>query len=301
MKKGSFSWQLTDTQFGYLLLIPAALFFASVIIYPVARNIYLSFNEKSVMTGMQVSFAGAKHYLKILSTDFRFRHALFNTVYFTGVSVTIEFLLGLGFALVLNFPFKGRNFARAAAILPWALPTAVMAMAWRWIYNDVYGVFNDILLRLGIIDKAIAWLGNPTTAMPAVIFADVWKTTSFITLMLLAGLQSIPEDLYSAANIDGAGAWKRFRYITLPLLRPVIFLALLFRILQAFAVFDLIWVLTHGGPAGTTETLSVYVYDYIFRYLNLGYGAALSMIVFILTLIIIFAILLFRREEVELG
>ncbi len=292
---------LTDTQFAYLLLLPAIFLFGLVILYPVVRNIYLSFQEKSIVTGMEEHFVGLKHYLKILTGDSRFRQALGNTVYFTTVSVAIEFILGLSFALLLNLSFRGRNFARASVILPWALPTAVMAMAWRWIYHDVYGVANDILLRLGILKEAVAWLGQHPLAMHAAIFSDAWKTTSFMALMFLAGLQSIPQDLYAAASIDGAGTWGRFRYITLPLLRPVMVLALLFRSLQAFAVFDLIWVLTQGGPGGTTETLSVYLYSYTFRYLNLGYGSALSMVIFGLTLILIFVILLFRREEVELG
>lgn len=290
-----------EKRFAYLLLLPAILLFSVVILYPVARNIYLSFQEKSITTGMAERFVGLKHYAKIFASDLRFRQALWNTVYFTVVSVAIEFILGLSFALLLNLSFRGRNFARASVILPWALPTAVMAMAWRWIYHDVYGVANDVLLRLGILKEAVAWLGQHPLAMHAAIFSDAWKTTSFMALMFLAGLQSIPQDLHAAASIDGAGIWGRFRYITLPLLRPVMVLALLFRSLQAFAVFDLIWVLTQGGPGGTTETLSVYLYSYTFRYLNLGYGSALSMVIFGLTLVIIFTILLFRREEVELG
>jgi multiple sugar transport system permease protein len=292
---------LTDRRFGYLLLLPALFLFGLVILYPVARNVYLSFHEKSITTGMAESFTGIKHYLKIFTRDLRFRQALGNTLYFTVVSVGIEFLLGLSFALLLNLNFRFRNFARASVILPWALPTAVMAMAWRWIYHDIYGVANDLLLRLGIIHEAVAWLGKSPLAMHAAIFSDAWKTTSFMTLMLLAGLQSIPQELYAAASIDGAGGWARFRYVTLPLLRPVIILALLFRSLQAFAVFDLIWVLTQGGPGGTTETLSVYLYSYTFRYLNLGYGSALSVAIFALSLIIIFVILFFQKEEVELG
>jgi multiple sugar transport system permease protein len=292
---------LTDQRFGYLLLFPALFLFGVVIFYPVVRNVYLSFHEKSITTGMQAHFVGARHYLKIITGDLRFREALGNTIYFTAVSVAIEFMLGLAFALVLNLSFRWRNFARASVILPWALPTAVMAMAWRWIYHDIYGVANDILLRLGVIKEAVAWLGKVPLAMHAAIFSDVWKTTSFMALMLLAGLQSIPQELYSAASIDGAGAWAKFRYVTLPLLRPVITMALLFRSLQAFAVFDLIWVLTQGGPGGSTETLSVYLYSYTFRYLNLGYGSALSVMIFGLSLVIILVILLFQKEEVELG
>lgn len=292
---------LTDQRFGYLLLLPALFLFGLVILYPVTRNVYLSFNEKGITTGMETHFVGIKHYLRIMTGDLRFREALGNTFYFMILSVAVEFLLGLSFALLLNCSFRLRNFARASVILPWALPTAVMAMAWRWIYHDIYGVANDVLLRLGVIREAIAWLGRAPLAMYAAIFADAWKTTSFMALMLLAGLQSIPQELYAAASIDGAGSWSRFRYVTLPLLRPVIILAVLFRSLQAFAVFDLIWVLTQGGPGGTTETLSVYLYSYTFRYLNLGYGSALSVSIFGLSLIIIFVILLFQREEVELG
>lgn len=272
-----------------------------VILYPVARNVYLSFQDKSIATGMAENFVGFRHYLKIVTGDLRFRQALGNTIYFTVISVAVEFILGLGFALLLNCSFRFRNFARASVILPWALPTAVMAMAWRWIYHDIYGVANDLLLRLGILKEAVAFLGKSPLAMHAAIFSDAWKTTSFMALMLLAGLQSIPQELYAASSIDGAGSWARFRYLTLPLLRPVIILALLFRSLQAFAVFDLIWVLTQGGPGGTTETLSVYLYSYTFRYLNLGYGSALSVAIFGVSLVIILVILIFQKEEVELG
>ncbi|MGQ9747550.1 MAG: carbohydrate ABC transporter permease [Candidatus Caldatribacteriaceae bacterium] len=292
---------LTDRRFGYLLLMPTLFLFGVVILYPVARNVYLSFQDKSITTGMAENFVGFRHYLKIVTGDLRFRQALGNTIYFTVISVMVEFILGLGFALLLNCSFRFRNFARASVILPWALPTAVMAMAWRWIYHDIYGVANDLLLRLGILREAVAFLGKSPLAMHAAIFSDAWKTTSFMALMLLAGLQSIPQELYAASSIDGAGSWARFRYLTLPLLRPVIILALLFRSLQAFAVFDLIWVLTQGGPGGTTETLSVYLYSYTFRYLNLGYGSALSVAIFGISLVIILVILVFQKEEVELG
>jgi multiple sugar transport system permease protein len=156
-----------------------------------------------------------------------------------------------------------------------------MGLVWAWIFNDQYGVWNDILLRLGLIKTGVNWLGEPTLAMLSVIAADVWKTTPFVSILLLAGLQSIPEDLYEAYALDGATAWQSFRNITLPLLMPQILIALLFRFAQAFGAFDLIQVLTAGGPAGATETISLYIYSTVMRYLDFGYGATLVVVTFL--------------------
>jgi multiple sugar transport system permease protein len=214
--------------------------------------------------------------------DGRFWQSLGNTGIFTVISVFLELLLGLGVALVLNKSFWGRGVVRTVAIIPWALPTAVMGLAWAWIFNDQYGVVNDILLRLGLIDTGINWLGTPTLAMIALIVADVWKTTPFISIILLAGLQSISEDLYEAHRLDGASPWQSFTQITLPLLMPQILIALLFRFAQSFGIFDLIQVMTGGGPAGSTETVSIYIYSTVMRYLDFGYGAALVVVTFLL-------------------
>jgi multiple sugar transport system permease protein len=213
--------------------------------------------------------------------DGHFWQSLANTGVFTVASVTLEFLLGLGIALVLNQSFRGRGALRAIAILPWALPTALMGLVWAWIFNDQYGVWNDILLRLGLIKTGVNWLGEPRLAMLSVIAADVWKTTPFVSILLLAGLQSIPEDLYEAYALDGATAWQSFRNITLPLLLPQILIALLFRFAQAFGAFDLIQILTAGGPAGATETVSLYIYSTVMRYLDFGYGATLVVVTFL--------------------
>jgi multiple sugar transport system permease protein len=207
---------------------------------------------------------------------------LWNSAVFTFSSVALELIIGMGIALVLNQSFKGRGIVRTIAILPWALPTALIALAWTWIFNDQYGVVNDILLRLGLIQTGINWLGNPTLAMISVIVADVWKTTPFISILLLAGLQSIPSDLYEAQAIDGASPWQSFRQITLPLLLPQIVIALLFRLAQSFGIFDLISVMTGGGPGGATETVSLYIYATVMRYLDFGYGAALVVVTFLL-------------------
>jgi multiple sugar transport system permease protein len=182
---------------------------------------------------------------------------------------------------VLNQSFPGRGAIRTIAILPWALPTALIATTWAWIFNDQAGIVNDLLLRLGFIDTGINWLGNPFPAMLSVIIADVWKTTPFISILLLAGLQSIPSDLYEAHAIDGATRWQSFWKITIPLLMPQILVATLFRFAQAFGVFDLIQVMTSGGPGGATETVSIYIYATVMRYLDFGYGAALVIITFV--------------------
>src|ERR671932_811835 len=189
--------------------------------------------------------------------------------------------LGMAIELILIPAYKGRALVRTVALLPWALPTALLGLAWTWIFNDQFGVWNDILMRLGIIQAGVNWLGDPMTAMMAVIAADVWKTTPFISILLLAGLQSIPEDLYEAHAIDGATPWQSFTKITLPLLMPQILIVLLFRFAGAFGVFDLIQVMTGGGPGGATEVVSLYIYATVMRYLDFGYGAALVVVTFL--------------------
>ena len=213
-----------------------------------------------------------------LAQDPRISAVLYNSFLFTAVSVFFELALGLVMALVLIRDFRGRGVVRACVLIPWALPTAIMAMAWRWIFNDTYGVFGDLLFKFHLVsDPHIPWLASHTHAMTACILADVWKTTPFMAILLMSGLANIPAELYEAAGIDGAGAWKRFWMITLPLLKPTIALAVLFRAIQAFGIFDLVWVLTGGGPAGSTQTIALYIYDTVFRYLDLPYGATLTM------------------------
>jgi multiple sugar transport system permease protein len=266
---------------GWLLLFPALLILASVFIYPIARAFWLSWFAENLGTQLEPVFTGLTNYQRMLG-DGRFWQSLFNTSIFTLISVVIELLLGLVIALVLNKSFFGRGIVRTIAIIPWALPTAVMGLAWAWVFNDQYGIVNDILQRLGFIDTGISWLGTPTLAMAALIVADVWKTTPFISIILLARLQSISQDLYEAHAIDGASPWQSFQQITLPLLMPQILIALLFRFAQSFGVFDLVQVMTGGGPAGSTETVSIYIYSTVMRYLDFGYGAALVVVTFLL-------------------
>lgn len=265
---------------GWILLLPALLLLFFVFAYPIGRVFWLSLLTKNLGTKLQPVFSGLDNYVRIAG-DGRFWQSFSTTILFTSASVLLELLLGLGIALVLNQQFQGRSLVRTIAILPWALPTALIGLAWAWIFNDQFGVANDILLRLGLIQTGINWLGDPVLAMIAVVFADVWKTTPFISILLLAGLQSIPQDLYEAHRIDGASPWQSFRQITLPLLVPQILIALLFRFAQAFGIFDLIAVMTGGGPGGATEVLSLYIYSTVMRYLDFGYGAALIVVTFL--------------------
>ena len=280
---------------GWLMLIPALLILSLVFIYPIVRAFWLSWFAENLGTQLEPVFTGWGNYQRMLG-DGRFWQSLGNTTVFTVVSVTLELVLGLGVALVLNKAFFGRGAVRTIAIIPWALPTAVMGLAWAWIFNDQYGVVNDILRRLGLIDTGINWLGTPALAMIALIIADVWKTTPFIGIILLAGLQSISEDLYEAHRIDGASPWQSFYQITLPLLMPQILIALLFRFAQSFGVFDLVQVMTGGGPAGSTETVSIYIYSTVMRYLDFGYGAALVVVTFLLLVLAVAIISLLLRK-----
>lgn len=285
---------------GWLMVIPALLVLALVFVYPIGRAFWLSLFTENLGTQLQPIFSGVSNYGRMLG-DGRFWQTMGNTAIFTAASVFLEVLLGLGIALVLNQSFRGRGVVRTIAIIPWALPTAVMGLAWAWIFNDQYGVVNDILQRLGLINTSINWLGDPTLAMVALILADVWKTTPFISIILLAGLQSIPADLYEAHGIDGANPWQSFYQITLPLILPQILISLLFRFAQAFGIFDLVQVMTGGGPAGATETVSIYIYATVMRYLDFGYGAALVVVTFLLLVaaVAIIAFLLAKARKIK--
>jgi multiple sugar transport system permease protein len=271
---------------GWMLIIPAMLVLAFVYAYPIARSFWLSLFTENLGTQLQPVFSGLNNYGRMFQ-DGRFWQTIANTMVFTISTLVLELILGMGIALVLNQAFKGRGAVRTIAIIPWALPTALIATTWAWIFNDQFGVVNDILLRLGIINTGINWLGNPAPAMISVIIADVWKTTSFVAILLLAGLQSISNDLYEAHSIDGASPWQSFRQITLPLLMPQILIASLFRFAQAFGIFDLIQVMTGGGPGGATETVSIYIYATVMRYLDFGYGAALVVVTFVLLVAVV--------------
>jgi multiple sugar transport system permease protein len=284
---------------GWWMVAPALTLLAGVFIYPIGRALWQSLFTRNLGTNLTPIFAGFGNYQR-LASDGRFWQSLTHSITFTLISVVIELTIGMIIALVLNQSFQGRGLVRTIALLPWALPTALIAIGWTWIFNDQYGLANDLLLRLGLINSGINWLGEPSLAMLALIVADVWKTTPFISILLLAGLQSIARDWYEAHAIDGATPWQSFQQITLPLLMPQILIAALFRIAQAFGVFDLVAVMTGGGPAGSTEMVALYIYSTVMRYLDFGYGAALVVVVFlglIATVAIVYWILQRPRQR----
>ncbi|MGG6241317.1 carbohydrate ABC transporter permease [Nodosilinea sp. AN01ver1] len=271
---------------GLLLLLPAALLLLLVYAFPILRAFWLSFFTENLSNNLEPVFSGLDNYAQ-MAQDGRFWQSMRNTAVFTVFTLIFELILGLIIALCLDQAFRGRGWVRTIAILPWALPTALIALAWRWIFNTEFGVWNDLLMRLQLIAGPINWLGEPLWAMVAVIGADVWKTTSFVAILLLAGLQSISQDLYEAHALDGASPWQSFRQITLPLIAPQIVIALLFRFAQSFGIFDLIQVMTGGGPGGATEMVSIYIYAAVMRYLDFGYGAALVTVTFLVLVAVV--------------
>lgn len=220
--------------------------------------------------------------------DDDFRNALWVTGRVTTISVAAELVLGMIIALAINRSFAGRGIVRAAVLVPWALTTVVSATMWAWIYDGLYGVVNDILKRLHIIDNSIIFLAKPSLTIWAMIGAEIWKTTPFMALLLLAGLQLISSDIYEAASIDGANGWQQFWRITLPMMKPTILVALLFRTIDAVRMFDLPRVLTNGGPGNSTKTLVLYNYETLFTRFDFGYGSALAVTTFLIVLVISF-------------
>ncbi|HEX6267969.1 MAG TPA: sugar ABC transporter permease [Burkholderiales bacterium] len=271
---------------------PAAALLAAVTVYPLAHVAWLSLERRSLLDPGPPRFGGLDNYVR-LAQDERFWNAFGNTLYFVVLSVALELALGLAFALAVQRPFRGRAALYGVILLPWAVPTAVSARMWEWIYDAEIGVLNHVL---GV---HVNWLGSPAWALNAAILMDVWKSTPFVALLLVAGLQGIPRDLYHAAALDGASRWTVLARITLPLLAPVILVALIFRTIDAFRVFDSIYVLTGGGPANSTETLSIYAYKTLFQSLEFGYGSTLAVSVFACVAIIaaMFAFLLRRFQR----
>ena len=258
----------------FWLLLPALGLLTLVFLVPIAHYLWLSTQTQTVLTELRPVPAGAAQWIRLWN-DSRFWQDAWQTLRFAGLSVTTEMALGLAMALLLNEPLRGRSSLRMISLLPWALPTTVMALGWRWIFNDPYGPINQALGWIGV--TPIPFLANPSITWVATVWADTWKTTPFVALLLLAGLQNIPRDLYEAAQLEGASPWQSLRHITIPLLTPYLLIALVFRLAQALGVFDLVQVLTGGGPAGSTESLALYAYLNAMRFLDFGYSATVML------------------------
>ena len=264
---------------AWVFLAPTLVTLLVVAGYPLWGTFWLSFTDAQLLTLEQgASFVGLANYSAVLS-DPDWWVALRNTLLFSSISVVLETLLGLGIALVLNAEFRGRALLRAAVLIPWAIPTVISAKMWTWMYNDMYGVVNAGLLALGWISEPIAWLSGAGTAMAALIAVDVWKTTPFMALLILAGLQLISKDVYEAARIDSDSRTRVFWSITLPLLKPTIAVAVIFRALDALRVFDLFYVLT--GSKVDTGTVTIYARQRLMEFQEFGLGSAASVLIFL--------------------
>lgn len=281
--------------FAWGLLAPCLLTVCVFAFYPIASSVALSVHRIVLgLPGLGEPFVGLANYQR-LAGDPEAMLALANTVVFVFGSTALELALGLAIALVINESFQGRGLVRAAVLIPWAIPTVVTSQMWRFLASDNYGLIN-LLLYGGEVQAYRAWLADPAWALALVIFADVWKTSSFAALIILAGLQTIPAERYEAAQMDGAGAWRRFWHITLPALKPSLAVALIFRTMDAFRVFDLVFVMTQGGPGNASNVLQFYGYKKMFAEGFMGYGAAVAVLVFVLVLAVSAAyLLLFRR------
>lgn len=285
-----------ERRLGAGMLAPALAVIALVAAYPICYAIWLSLNEYSVITPGLSRFVGLDNYIDALGSA-QFWEAMETTILFTVISVGLELVIGLGMALVMHRAFRGRALLRAVVLVPWAILTVVTAITWRTIFEPELGFVNTMLTALSLPGGDVVWLGEEGYALAVMIFADVWKTAPFMALLLLAGLQGIPDELHDAAKVDGANAWQRFRSITLPLLVPAITVALIFRTLDALRVFDLPYVLTKG--ANGTETLSLLAQAELVANRNTGLGSALAVLTFITVMGISFLYIRFMGGNIR--
>lgn len=280
---------------AWIFLLPLLLTLMAVAIWPLARSIFFSFTDAYLDAPSDYGFVGIENFVEV-AEDPVFWGAVRNTLVFTLVSVGLETLLGLAIALLLHRAFLGRGIVRAAILIPWAMPMVVSARIWEWMLNDQFGLINKLLVALGLVEKGVAWTADPSLILGTVIFIDVWVTTPFMVLLILAGLQLIPEEIYEAADVSGVPHWKRFWSITLPLATPAIGVAILFRTLDALRMFDLSYVLAANNE--NTMTMSIYARDQLISFQDLGLGAAASTWVFmIIGLIAIVIVGLLRLDR----
>lgn len=279
-----------------LFLAPLLIVLAAVAAWPLARTVWFSFTDASLTDLDAAKWVGFRNYLHVLTlhsgrtftsgllADKAWWAAVWNTIRFAAISVSLETVFGTVVALVLNCEFRGRGLVRAAVLVPWAVPTIVSAKIWAWMMNDQFGILNDLLMRLGLLSHPLAWTASPDTAFAAVVIVDVWKSTPFMALLILAGLQMLPADIYEAARLDGVHPVKVFWKVTLPLIRPALLVAVIFRTLDALRVFDLIYVLTPNNAQ--TRTMSVFAQQNLFSFDKFAYGSAASTLLFLIVALI---------------
>ncbi|SDL36569.1 carbohydrate ABC transporter membrane protein 1, CUT1 family [Franzmannia pantelleriensis] len=291
---------------AWLFLAPMLVVLAMVAGWPLLRTFYFSFTDASLSDLSDILFIGLENYLVyddgrwygVLADPIWWR-SVWNTFYFAIVSVSLEVVFGVIVALILNAEFKGRTFVRAAVLIPWAIPTIVSAQMWAWMLNDQFGIINEILMALGIIGDPIAWTADAAYSMWAVIMVDVWKTTPFVALLALAAMQMLPKDCYEAAEVDGIHPVKVFFKVTLPLITPALMVAVIFRLLDALRVFDVIYVLTSNSTS--TMSMSIYARQQLVEFQDVGYGSAASTLLFLIIALATIAYLYLGRKQLNLG
>ena len=282
---------LPDSAVGWAMVAPTVLFLIAIFAYPLISTALTSLQKVKLQNPGKSTFIGLENYTDFLGAP-PFWQAVGRTAYFTVMSVGLELVLGLAIAAFINRRFAGWRFLRLAIIIPWAVPTIAVATMFRWIYNADYGALNGLLFQLGAIDKYVPWLNDPFAAMNWVIVADVWHSTPFVVLIAMAAMAGIPNELYEAARIDGAGKWQSWWRITMPMLRGAILVVLVVRTVEAFRVFDIIYILTGGGPANGTLVISYVAYQETFRFFSLGRGAAVS---FLISLFVLLAAMVYLK------
>jgi len=280
---------------AYVFLAPGILIFSIFTLAALVFAFYLTFHRWSIIEPAK-PFVGLTNYRDMMH-DERFAQSVVNTIYFTGASIPITMAIGLGLAVLLNLPIRGRGLFRTAYYLPVVTPFIVSALLWKWLYNGDYGLFNFYLLKGHLIDEPLLWLSSQNLAMPAVILMSIWGGVGFNMVVYLAGLQSIPAELYESAMIDGAGALRRLRHITIPMLRPTTLFLLVIGIIGSLQVFTQIFVMTSGGPVNKTTTMVYYMYLWAFKYYDMGYASTLAFALFLMLLVFTaFQLRLFRQE-----
>jgi ABC-type sugar transport system permease subunit len=298
LPKRHLSLRKQDARSAWLLLAPSLLVILGVTLWPIIYTFILSFQNAPTGIHQVRTFVGLGNYLTMLQ-DKAFWETIGRTMYFTAASVSLEMIFGMAVAQLIHSHPWGWKFLRVCLIIPWAVPTIVNGAMWRWIYSGDFGALNGALMQLGLIKHYIAWLTLPKLAMPLVIVADVWHMMPFVALILQAALATLPVELEEAASVDGANAWQRFWKIRFPLLRPAILVALIARTVDAFRVFDIVYIITRGGPASKTMTITFLTYLNSFSYGKQGIGAALSFLISFFTIImaIVYIRILYRPEE----
>ncbi|GAB4479256.1 MAG: sugar ABC transporter permease [Anaerolineales bacterium] len=291
---------LWDRLYPYVSVLLPILIIALFTIYPVIYAVRISFYQYLLTKPKDHPFVGLANYIEVI-TSYYFRNSLINTAIYTVAAVIGITIFGLGVALLLNSKLKTANALRIIILLPWAIPAVVGGLIWKWILNSDFGILNGILYASGIIQEYIPFLANPSLAKLSLIMAAIWKEGPLAAIFFLAGLQLIPNELYEAAKIDGGGGWKLFRHITLPLLKPIILIVVIYETITAILVFDIIYVMTGGGPGDSTSMISWFAYAEIFKNLNLGHGVALAVLIALITLALILAYLRIIKYEEIVG